>query len=66
MKKTLLILAMSACFGMAAGQTNEDHGFIHLGGLHTQNDFNRIKQQLAADNKKVTQAYNILKTAEQA
>ncbi len=66
MKKTLLILAMSACFGMAAGQTNEDRGFIHPGGLHTQSDFDRIKQQLAAGNKKVTQAYNILKNAEYA
>jgi len=38
-------------------------GFRHPGGLHTQADFDRIKQQLADKNTKVVQAYNILKNA---
>ncbi|MBQ9362816.1 MAG: alginate lyase family protein [Bacteroidaceae bacterium] len=38
-------------------------GFKHPGGLHTQADFDRIKQQLADGNEKVTAAYNILKEA---
>ena len=45
---------------------NEDRGFIHPGGLHTQADFDRIKQQLANGNEKVTAAYNVLKNAEYA
>ena len=43
---------------------SEDRGFIHPGGLHTQADFDRIKQQLANGNEKVTAAYNVLKNAE--
>lgn len=44
----------------------EERGFRHPGGLHTQADFDRIKAQLAAGNPKVTEAYNILKAAEYA
>lgn len=43
-----------------------NRGFIHPGGLHTQADFDRIKQQLADGNTRVKQAYNKLKTAEYA
>lgn len=42
---------------------NTSRGFIHPGGLHTQADFDRIKQQLAENNTLVTQAYNKLKSA---
>ncbi len=35
-------------------------GFVHPGGLHTQDDFDRIKKQLADGNEKVTKAYKIL------
>lgn len=53
-----------------AGNTNAvydtNRGFIHPGGLHTQADFDRIKQQLADGNKKVTEAMNILRMAEYA
>lgn len=41
-----------------------DRGFIHPGGLHTQEDFDRIKAQLAAGNTKVKQAYNKLIASE--
>lgn len=53
-----------------AGNTNAvydtNRGFIHPGGLHTQADFDRIKQQLADGNKKVTEAMKILRMAEYA
>lgn len=53
-----------------AGNTNAvydtNRGFIHPGGLHTQADFDRIKQQLADGNKKVTEAMNKLRMAEYA
>lgn len=41
-----------------------NRGFKHPGGLHTQADFDRIKQQLAEGNETVTEAYKILKNAE--
>ena len=41
-------------------------GFIHPGGLYTQEDFDRIKNQLYAGNEKVTSAFNILKEASYA
>ncbi len=41
-----------------------NRGFKHPGGLHTQADFDRIKQQLTDGNETVTAAYKILKTAE--
>ena len=40
-----------------------ERGFRHPGGLHTQADFDRVKKQLANGNRKVTEAYNILKNA---
>ena len=54
------IWGCSVCLG-AVAQTNR--GFIHPGGLHTQEDFDRVKAQLEAGNTKVVQAYNVLKTA---
>lgn len=61
MKKFLLTLVCATTFMVAFAQ--QDRGFIHPGGLHTQADFDRVKQQLADGNTKVTQAYNVLKTA---
>ena len=40
-----------------------DRGFVHPGGLHTQEDFDRIKQQLVSGNETVTTAYNVLRNA---
>ena len=64
MKKRIIALSlvMMTCFNLYS-QGFEDRGFIHPGGLHTQADFDRIKQQLADGDTKVTQAYNVLKTA---
>jgi hypothetical protein len=39
-------------------------GFIHPGALHTQADFDRIKEQLTANNPTVVAAYNNLKNNE--
>ena len=30
-----------------SAQDTADHGFIHPGGLHTQEDFDRVKAQIA-------------------
>lgn len=40
-----------------------NRGFIHPGGLHTKEDFDRVKAQLAAKNETVVKAYNVLKTS---
>lgn len=52
---------------MLWAETNEtydtDRGFRHPGGLHTEADFVRIRQQLVEGNEKVTAAYNVLKNA---
>lgn len=52
--------------GNANAVYDTNRGFIHPGGLHTQADFDRIKQQLANGNKKVTEAMKILRMAEYA
>ena len=48
---------------MNEGTYNTERGFRHPGGLHTQSDFNRVRMQLAQGNKKVTEAYKVLKNA---
>mgnify|MGYP002855431188 CR=1 FL=1 len=40
-----------------------NRGFLHPGILHTAEDFERIRKQLAEGNTKVTEAYNVLATA---
>lgn len=52
--------------GNANAVYDTNRGFIHPGGLHTQADFDRIKQQLADGNRKVTEAMNKLRMAEYA
>lgn len=61
---TLLALLMAGFAAKAQGVAYDtNRGFRHPGGLHTQADFDRIKQQLANGNTTVTQAYNVLKSA---
>lgn len=43
MKKLIIALSMTLSFGMVSGQQEENRGFVHPGGLHTQSDFDRIK-----------------------
>ncbi len=40
-----------------------DRGFRHPGGMHTEADFERVRQQLAEGNETVTAAWNVLKNA---
>ena len=61
--KTLLTI-ISFLLVALGGAKAEDKGFIHPGGLHTQEDFDRVKAQLAAGNEKVTEAWNKLRTSE--
>ena len=59
-----LLLMMA---GQAVAQTAEydtDRGFIHPGGLHTQEDFDRVKAQIAAGNATVKAAYQKLTSSE--
>ncbi len=67
--RTILLIIAVLAGGMVRAQEvtsgyDTDRGFVHPGGLHTQADFDRIKQQLADGNTKVTAAYNVLKSAE--
>ena len=66
MKEKLLLLLFLVSMAASAQTTNEDRGFIHPGGLHTQADFDRVKAQLAAGNEKVTSAYAKLTSADYA
>lgn len=43
-----------------------DHGFVHPGCLHTQADFDRIKQLLKDGDPTITAAFNALKASEYA
>lgn len=61
MKKILSIICI--LFIATGGAQAEDRGFIHPGGLYTQEDFDRVKTLLAEGNETVQQAYNVLKTA---
>ena len=40
-----------------------ERGFIHPGGLYTQEDFDRVKKKLAEGDSDIIQAYDILKKA---
>ena len=40
-----------------------ERGFIHPGGLYTQEDFDRVKKKLAEEDSDIIQAYDILKKA---
>ena len=56
----LLMLLLPAA-GLVAQEV--DRGFIHPGGLHTQADFDRVKQQLQDKEPAVVKAYNALRQA---
>ncbi len=52
--------------GIHTGEYITHRGFLHPGILHTEADFERIRQQLADKDVTVTAAYNILKRADYA
>lgn len=60
---TILLSATGVRVNAQESGYNTERGFIHPGGLHTQQDFERIKQQLADGNIMVTAAYDVLKSA---
>ena len=60
------VLGMLCCLflpAVAQSAYDTDRGFRHPGGLHTEGDFARIRQQLSEGNERVTAAYDILKSA---
>lgn len=61
MKK--LLLSLVCVLSISVMHAQQDRGFIHPGGIHTQADFDRVRQQLADGDAKVTQAYSVLKSA---
>lgn len=63
---TICLLILQTMQVVAQTEYDSDRGFAHPGGLHTQEDFDRVKQQLRDGNVKVTQAYNILMMSEYA
>ena len=65
LSKCLLCLAlmMMPIVSWADEEYNPDRGFRPPGGLHTEADFARIRQQLSEGNEKVVAAYNKLKSA---
>ncbi len=70
-KLTAARTALEASIGFIFDATvtaeyDTNRGFLHPGGLHTEADFERIRQQLAEGNEKVTSAYNVLCSAEYA
>ena len=65
MRQVIFILACVIAVMTAGAQESYDtnRGFRHPGGLHTQDDFERIKALLAAGDETVTAALNVLRTA---
>lgn len=67
MKTRIITLAFfTFCFSQFLLSQTNDRGFIHPGGLHTQADFDRVKEQIAAKNETVVKAWNKLRGAEYA
>ncbi len=59
-------LTLALLLGLGAAATVPERGVRHPGGLHTAADFERIRQQLAEGNERVTAAYNVLASADYA
>lgn len=51
-------------FGEVSHFMPENHGFVHPGGLHTQADFDRVKQMLADGDPTITAAMKLLRSNE--
>lgn len=51
-------------FGEVSHFVANDHGFVHPGGLHTQADFDRVKQLLAEGDPTITAAMDLLRKNE--
>ena len=62
-KLCLLLTALFLTLGAMAQSYNRDRGFVHPGGLHTQEDFDRIKSLLAQGDPTITAAVKVLTSA---
>lgn len=62
-KACLLLTALFLALGAVAHGYNRDRGFAHPGGLHTQEDFDRIKSLLAKGDPTINAAVNVLTSA---
>ena len=58
----LTMVALCNFFSLGISAQTE-RGFLHPGGLYTDADFQRVKQQIADGNERVIAAFNVLKTA---
>ena len=64
MKKIYALLAtLLLTIGITAQSYNTNRGFVHPGGLHTQEDFDRIKDLLAKGDPTITAAVKVLTQA---
>ncbi len=64
MKRAYLFLAvLFLTIGATAQIYNKNRGFVHPGGLHTQEDFDRIKHLLDKGDATITAAVNVLTNA---
>ena len=64
MKKIYALLAtLLLTIGVTAQSYNTNRGFVHPGGLHTQEDFDRIKDLLAKGDPTITAAVKVLTQA---
>lgn len=64
MKKVYTFLtALFLTLGVMAQTYNTNRGFVHPGGLHTQEDFDRIKALLAKGDPTITAAAKVLTSA---
>lgn len=58
-KKNVLLWLCTLCFPLGSMA----QGFIHPGALHTQADFDRVKEKLANGEEPWTAAYKFFKTS---
>ncbi len=63
MMKRYLLTTILFSFLTLGTTAQTERGFRHPGGLYTQDDFDRVKQQIADGNSRVIAAHNVLKSA---
>ena len=61
--KRYLLTTILFSFLTLGSTAQTERGFRHPGGLYTQDDFDRVKQQIADGNSRVIAAHNVLRSA---